>query len=167
MTEEQIQAKVDSACDSACAEYLRGLSFVTQYYLSSIPSFDWYYPYFYPPLNTDVYEYLCKAEINQVFKFKKPLTTVESLISVLPKQKYHKFLPIDSKDIDKIIERIEGMAAFPKLEDVKYDKEGATEDHRMASLLPKISYDEVKKLTKGIKYTCPEGEIIKICQSKY
>jgi 5'-3' exonuclease len=167
LTEEQIHQKVESVCNTVCAEYLRGFSFVIQYYLSSIPTFDWYYPFNYAPFNTDVYNYLCNHEINQIFKFKKPLTTIESLVSVLPKEKYPTFLNLKSEDINKIIQKLDNNASFPKIEDVKIDAEGADDDHKAVSLLPMISYDEVKKIMKGIKYTSPEGEIIKIYQSKY
>ena len=44
--------------DVICDEYLRGMTFVINYYLIGMPTYDWYYPYHYAPLLSDIYNYL-------------------------------------------------------------------------------------------------------------
>ena len=38
--------------------YLYGLNFVYQYYFKNLPSWSWYYPYYYAPLLTDLARYV-------------------------------------------------------------------------------------------------------------
>ena len=38
--------------------YLYGLQFVYEYYFVNLPSWQWYYPYYYAPLVTDLAIYL-------------------------------------------------------------------------------------------------------------
>ena len=67
--------------------YLMGLKWVTLYYFDECPSWDWYYPYDYPPFISDISKYLDSANISKI-KFKKgtPLKPFMQLLSVLPPQ---------------------------------------------------------------------------------
>jgi len=67
--------------------YLMGLKWVTLYYFDECPSWDWYYPYDYPPFISDISKYLESANISKI-KFTKgtPLKPFMQLLSVLPPQ---------------------------------------------------------------------------------
>ena len=67
--------------------YLMGLKWVTLYYFDDCPSWDWYYPYDYPPFISDIAKYLDTANINKI-KFTKgePLKPFMQLLAVLPPQ---------------------------------------------------------------------------------
>ena len=62
-----------------------GLKWVTLYYFDECPSWDWYYPYDYPPFISDISKYLESANISKI-KFTKgtPLKPFMQLLSVLP-----------------------------------------------------------------------------------
>ena len=67
--------------------YLMGLKWVTLYYFDDCPSWDWYYPYDYPPFISDIAKYFDTANINKI-KFIKgePLKPFMQLLAVLPPQ---------------------------------------------------------------------------------
>ena len=47
--------------------YLYGLQFVYEYYFVNLPSWQWYYPYYYAPLVTDLalyLEYLAESDFH-------------------------------------------------------------------------------------------------------
>jgi 5'-3' exonuclease len=79
-------------------DYLEGLHWVLHYYHKGCPSWDWYFPYLYSPLSTDIvnirefYSDDDDAEINNegfaTFKFKQsePFPSLAQLLSVLPPQ---------------------------------------------------------------------------------
>ena len=65
--------------------YLMGIKWVSQYYFDTCPSWDWYYPYDYPPFLSDIHKYL--TNINEIkFKLGKPLKPFMQLLCVLPPQ---------------------------------------------------------------------------------
>ena len=67
--------------------YLMGLKWVTLYYFDDCPSWDWYYPYDYPPFISDIAKYFDTANINKItFTKGEPLKPFMQLLSVLPPQ---------------------------------------------------------------------------------
>ena len=144
--------------DRVCEEYVRGCSFVLQYYAVEIPTFDWYYPYHYAPLFCDLYEWCKKQEtLDFKFKFKKALSLTEALVSVLPPSSFH-LLP------EPLQTQMRAQALidedFP--DDFKIDLEGKIMDYEGVCLLPMIPYDKVKALCKKYKKKDPEGKLIVI-----
>lgn len=71
-------------------QYIEGLNWVINYYKLGIPSWKWYYPYFYAPFLTELVQSI------KNYKYKKtidnPINNVVQLISVLP-QVSHNLLP--------------------------------------------------------------------------
>lgn len=67
--------------------YLMGIKWVTCYYFDKCPSWNWYYPFDYPPFISDIAKYLPKINIEQIkFKLGTPLKPFMQLLSVLPPQ---------------------------------------------------------------------------------
>jgi 5'-3' exoribonuclease 2 len=73
-----------SFINKLCEEYIKGILFVTNYYLKTIPTYDWYYPYSYAPLFTDLYEYIKEqSSLKYEFEFNDAMSTEECLASTL------------------------------------------------------------------------------------
>ena len=67
--------------------YLTGIKWVTMYYFDECPSWNWYYPFDYPPFITDIAKYLPNTNLNKI-KFDKgnPLKPFMQLLAVYPPQ---------------------------------------------------------------------------------
>ena len=81
--------EIDTFASKMVDEYLRGLKWVTLYYFDSCPSWDYYYPYDYPPFITDIYNNIKDKESvfgDITFKSSRSLSPYEQLLCVLPKQ---------------------------------------------------------------------------------
>lgn len=72
-------------------EYVLGLFWCTQYYHKGCESWDWYYPYMYAPLASDLVD-LADLEYNYPSTSSRPFTPLMQLLSVLPPQS-SKLLP--------------------------------------------------------------------------
>ena len=67
--------------------YLMGIKWVTSYYFDKCPSWNWYYPFDYPPFISDIAKYLPLINIDSItFKLGSPLKPFMQLLSVLPPQ---------------------------------------------------------------------------------
>ena len=74
--------------------YLMGIKWVTCYYFDKCVSWNWYYPFDYPPFISDIKKYLPKFNFDQnKFKLGSPLKPFMQLLSVLPPQSNY-LLPI-------------------------------------------------------------------------
>ncbi|XP_040384702.1 5'-3' exoribonuclease 4-like [Oryza brachyantha] len=62
-------------------KYLEGLCWVLLYYFSDVPSWSWYYPFYYAPFASDV-KGLSRFKIS--FTLDKPLRPFDQLMAVLP-----------------------------------------------------------------------------------
>eukprot|EP01114_Cavostelium_apophysatum_P020017 TRINITY_DN6599_c0_g1_i1.p1 TRINITY_DN6599_c0_g1~~TRINITY_DN6599_c0_g1_i1.p1 ORF type:complete len:896 (-),score=128.01 TRINITY_DN6599_c0_g1_i1:47-2734(-) len=75
-----------------CSDYLRTLIWVHKYYYLGCPSWEWFYPYHYPPLASDLAEFIADCSTNEGWTFGKldsfelgsPFTPFEQLMAVLP-----------------------------------------------------------------------------------
>lgn len=127
-------------------EYTRGMVFVLKYYLYNIPTFDWFYPYHYAPLLTDIYNYLPEDIDNLEFDFVEPLSPLEQLLCVLPPQSY-RLVPKElhplmlSKDTPLI-------HMYPK--SFKIDLEGKKNDYEGICLLPFTDSDLIRREFKNV-----------------
>ncbi len=67
--------------------YLIGIKWVTMYYFDECPSWNWYYPFDYPPFITDIAKYLPEVNLNKIkFDKGKPLKPFMQLLAVFPPQ---------------------------------------------------------------------------------
>ncbi len=67
--------------------YLIGIKWVTMYYFDECPSWNWYYPFDYPPFITDIAKYLPELNLNKIkFDKGKPLKPFMQLLAVFPPQ---------------------------------------------------------------------------------
>lgn len=79
--------EIDDFSKKLVYHYLMGIKWVTSYYFDKCPSWNWYYPFDYPPFITDIAKYLPLINIDLItFKIGSPLKPFMQLLSVLPPQ---------------------------------------------------------------------------------
>ncbi|CAM0147036.1 unnamed protein product [Urochloa decumbens] len=64
-------------------KYLEGLCWVLQYYFADVPSWSWYYPFYYAPFASD-FKGLSQFKIS--YTMDKPLRPFDQLMAVLPRE---------------------------------------------------------------------------------
>lgn len=71
-----------------CMEYLKGLEYTIQYYLSGLPSWKWHYPFRVAPMPSDILFALREAPQNLNFKFNldTSYTPLQQLSMIIPPQ---------------------------------------------------------------------------------
>jgi 5'-3' exonuclease len=143
---------------SVCNEYIKGVSFVMEYYSKCIPTFDWYYPYHYAPLFEDLYHFVLNSkEMSYSFVMKPPLTQVEALASVLHPRNFGQ-LPKPVSDFLTLRSKLD--LNFPT--EFEVDLEGKIQEYEGVILLPMIEYDHIKHLLKSFSYPDPIGKILEL-----
>lgn len=155
--EEDISPKIelDEIVENVCRSYLEGFAFVIKYYVSGIPTYDWYYQYHYAPLFYDLYQYCVQGKRTEFeFKYRPALSLTESLASVLPPSSFDLLPP-------KVAEYMKSRAVieseFPTTFQV--DLEGKIQDYEAVLLLPMIDYDKVKRMLKQFKLKDVPGKL--------
>jgi len=95
-----------------CQNYLDGLMWITKYYFSNCPSWDWSYKFPSSPFITDISKFLKSYHYNinnTEFEINQPLNATIQLLCVLPKE-YNYLMHTDYK---KLIENISIGDLFP------------------------------------------------------
>jgi 5'-3' exonuclease len=142
-----------SEINSVCAEYLKGLMWVFEYYLVGCPSFSWTYPYHYPPLFSDFSLFLSGiSSVENYINFDRtaqPLTPFVQLICVLPPQsayllpaKYRSLLTSETSPLKEY---------YPKNFEIDY--EGKNQEYEGIALLPFVDLEKVKQEYNKVKGT--------------
>lgn len=143
--------------DVICNEYLRGMTFVLNYYLVGIPTFDWYYPYHYAPLISDLYQFISKNEIEYEFKFIHSLNMYESLFGTIPQNSFN-LLP---ENIYKVVNKYKNIDNdFPTKFEIDY--RGKKNEFEGICLIPNLSYEKIKNIFKNVEYTEEQNNKIHI-----
>nr|TKV99346.1 hypothetical protein SEVIR_8G037100v2 [Setaria viridis] len=75
--------KVGKLKNDMVQKYLEGLCWVLQYYFADVPSWSWYYPFYYAPFASDL-KGLSQFKIS--FTMDKPLRPFDQLMAVLPQE---------------------------------------------------------------------------------
>ncbi|CAK71646.1 unnamed protein product (macronuclear) [Paramecium tetraurelia] len=71
--------------DKIILKYLEGFQFVLSYYYHGVPSWEWYYSYYYSPMCFDLCVYLSKNQIEKIqFGQSKPYDPFQQLLLILP-----------------------------------------------------------------------------------
>ena len=79
--------EIEEFSEKLVYHYLTGIKWVTSYYFDKCPSWNWYYPFDYPPFISDISKYLYKINLDVItFKLGTPLKPFMQLLSVLPPQ---------------------------------------------------------------------------------
>lgn len=73
---------------SIIKKYIEGLEFYCQYYYRGLPSWNWFYPFHYTPLLSDVYDYLTKHPVKVQLHKEQPFQPILALLFMLPEQNF-------------------------------------------------------------------------------
>jgi 5'-3' exonuclease len=119
-------------------EYLKGMLFVFKYYVDTIPSWTWCYPFHYAPFFSDLYDHIDSFDIDFIFEDSWPLSPLEQLVAILPSKSSY-LLPeplrmLSTSDNSPIIDM------FPT--DFEIDLDGKAQEYEGVCLLPHI--DEIR-----------------------
>jgi 5'-3' exonuclease len=133
-----------------CHDYLKTLIWVFVYYTQGLPSWEWYYPWYYAPLMTDFSTYIngmTKKEIEDIYLFDegKPSKPFVQLLCILP-AKGSTSLPVPYRHLmlspqSPLVE----AGFYPK--SFSIDLEGKTKEHMGVVLIRMV--DDIKLVRKA------------------
>ena len=124
--------------DNMCEEYIKSISWISQYYIKECPSWEYYYPYDIAPLAEDLREYVKKRDIklliNYHFEKGNSLRPYEQLALVLPTSSFNllpkkitdelrkeKDIYIEKYDLD-LLNKSKYFKVIPILPDFRVEK---------------------------------------------
>lgn len=71
-------------------KYMEGIQFVLTYYFQGCPSWTWFFPYYYSPMISDVYEFIKNANKTDLqlspFQITQPFQPFKQLLLVMPNE---------------------------------------------------------------------------------
>lgn len=133
--------------DIMCEEYLRSISWISQYYLKECPSWRYYYPFDIAPLGEDLYQYVLKNNIkpiiNYEFKRGNSLKPFQQLALVLPPGSFN-LLP---KKIGDELKKEKDL--YP--EKYKLDLLNKSKYFKVIPLLPDFRIEKIDEILEKIK----------------
>lgn len=126
--------------------YLYGLQFVYEYYFINLPSWQWYYPFYYAPLVSDLSMYLnylaeSKFDLEKIVEG-TPSPPFKQLLCILPKESIELLPPAFHKAIQDPQSRLRSPFDFypDEFEDDPY---GSIRSHEFVSLIPFLNLEIV------------------------
>ena len=151
--------EIEEFSENLVKNYFIGLKWISLYYFDKCPSWDWYYPFDYPPFLTDIYTYFNKINYNKIkFKLGKPIKPLLQLLIVLPIQLNY-LLPTKFKQIIYENNEIEYLYPYEFEQDFINKKK-----HWMAiPMLPPLNVDIVKKIYLRNKIKLSAQEKLRNC----
>lgn len=128
-----------------------------EYYMNECPSWDWYYPYDYPPTLADIKHYLGEFKLNQgavVFSESAPVEPQTLLLMVLPE----KSAGLMARSIETAIKEEPALMSiyFPKSYEINIPYH--TRYHECTPRIPKINLRHCMAFVKKCKLSQSELE---------
>ena len=115
--------------------YMTGLCFVYRYYFYGVPSWSWYYPFFYGPFASD-FKY---ASHDCTLTLDHPLSPFEQLMATLPPSSAH-LLP---RPLAELMTHPDLIQYYPQ--DFEIDRDGVQHDWQGVVLVPFVNMKRVKR----------------------
>lgn len=135
--------EIEEFSEKLVKHYLMGLKWVTIYYFDDCPSWNWYYPFDYPPFISDIAKYLPKINLNNINFIKgKPLKPFMQLLSVFPPQS-NNLIP---KSLRKLMLNSKSSLAYMYPSDFEQDFINKTKHWMAIPKLPPLDIDLVKHI---------------------
>lgn len=129
-----------------CLQYLRGMQWVLQYYVSGIPSWRWRYAHVHAPFMAELAD-AASLFRRRGWKWSAPLSPFEQLVFVLPPQSAERMLPAQLSSFVR-----ENEEWFP--EEGEKDVEGvvkAREEWEGKTVLPEVPVEEALQLLRDVE----------------
>jgi 5'-3' exonuclease len=146
--EKKLKFEDETDIKNLVKEYVDGLTFILKYYYNEIPTFNWFFPYHYAPLITDIYKYLPK-KLDTKFDFCPALSPLEQLLCVLPPQSAN-LLPVCLRNLNEM------RSMYPTSFTVDYD--GKKNDYEGICILPFANVDIVRDVFNSKKNELSEDD---------
>ena len=121
-----------------CHDYLKGLTWILEYYTSGLPSWNWFYPHHYAPFLSDIAKNI--YNFPEVIKWGKtnPISPFLQLLCVLP-TKSSNLLP---SPLNKLLDSDSVISEFYP-EEFEIDLEGKRNDWEGVPILPFVDLKRV------------------------
>lgn len=121
-------------------QYLKTMSFIINYYLDRIPSWQYCFKFHYGPWFRDIYNYItANHQTDFAFNVDKPLNAVEQLAMILPKNKHYLIKDVYPRfSVSPILD-----CYYPSRYHIDRDGRGSFEE---IVLLPFIDVDVFRRL---------------------
>jgi 5'-3' exonuclease len=143
----QVKDDIDKFVNNMVKEYMIGLNWVTLYYFDKCPSWEWFYPYDHSPFLNDIVNSALVWQEDTYFELKQPLTALEQLLIVLPKETSY-LLP---KELRKIMNNTNSSACHLYPDEFKLDMINKKKYWMCTPILPNLEINLIKKIF--IKYS--------------
>ena len=139
---------LENGVKKMCADYYKTLVWVFEYYVTRLPSWEWFYEWHYPPLMEDLVAYMRSLTIQSIavlttFDKGEPSLPFVQLLSVLPPSSiyllpgpFHKLATSPDSPLVK-------AGYYP--ETFKIDYEGVYKEHMGIALLPYVDVKLIRK----------------------
>jgi 5'-3' exonuclease len=128
-------------------EYLRGMTFVLRYYLESIPSWHYSYPFSYAPLFKDISDYLDDFDFTFSFELSSPFSAFEQLLAILPPASAY-LLP---KPLQFLLTSPESPICDFYPEHFEVDSENKKNDYESIILLPHVEPERIRNAFRSVE----------------
>jgi 5'-3' exoribonuclease 1 len=135
-------------------EYLKGMTFVLRYYLDSIPSWSWSYPFMYAPLFSELSQHLESFDFTFSFPSSVPFSPFEQLLAILPSQSAY-LLP---EPLQPLLTSPDSPIADFYPIDFEVDLEGKKNEYEGIILLPHVDPERISKAFESVKDSLNEED---------
>lgn len=133
--------------------YVQGLHYVYQYYFGGLPSWEWYYPYYYAPLVGDLHQYIkflnSSGATVRPFNKSQPYEPFKQLMCILPRESAQ-LLPLCLQPliVDEKSPLRTPVNYFP--DNVEIDPYGGLQEHEFIHILPFIDQDKITEVYTSV-----------------
>lgn len=148
---KKFDVETDEDIEEICIQYIKGLNWIINYYKHGIPSWKWYYPYFYAPFLSDISKYIKSYKYKQEEDI-NALTPYEQLMCVLPECS-HYLLP----NVFSNILKPTYPSFFPK--EFIVDCSGKRKEWEGIVLLPMVDTQKINEFYNKHKSKLSDKEI--------
>ena len=147
--------EIEEFSENLVKNYLIGLKWVTIYYFDDCPSWNWYYPFDYPPFISDIAKYLPNIDLNKIkFDKGKPLKPFMQLLSVFPPQS-NNLIP---KNLRKLMLNSKSSLAYMYPSEFDQDFINKTKHWMAIPKLPPLDIELIKYIYNKYQDELNSGE---------
>ncbi|EZG58884.1 putative 5'-3' exoribonuclease [Gregarina niphandrodes] len=154
--------EVEKMAEMASRHFVRGLQWVLLYYKRGVPSWSWYYPFYFAPLAMDMFRYgfmtagahACAPPV-EPFSLGAPVNPLEQLLAVLPPRSAS-FLPAALQDL--MVSPTSPLKDFyPSI--FHEDTDGKKQSWQWTAILPFINMSRLQNAVAKVQHFYNENEI--------
>eukprot|EP00736_Rhodelphis_marinus_P006971 Rmarinus@m.18120 len=133
------EKEVDTLTSGVVRSYVEGLVWTMKYYYNGCASWQWYYPYYYAPLITDIRAHFDVCRGVSFPTNTRPFSPLQQLLAVLPPKSAH-CLP---ESYQAIMVRVDSPVKDMYPDDIEIDREGTRFPWEGVVLVPFIDEDRL------------------------